>query len=65
VRSFLIRFLFDDTGQDLIEYGLLAASIAVVGILTWDAIRTNLGAKYTGWDTGVQGIWEPSDPITP
>jgi Flp pilus assembly pilin Flp len=58
----LIRFLCDDTGQDLIEYGLLAASIAVVGILTWDAIRTTLGVKYAGWDTGVQGLWEPPDP---
>ena len=65
VRNLLLRFLFDDTGQDLIEYGLLSAGIAVVGILAWDAVRTTLGDKYEGWDSGVQDLWEPDDPITP
>lgn len=65
MRNLLIRFFFDDTGQDLIEYGLLGAGIATVGILSWDAVRTTLGAKYLGWDTGVQDLWEPDPPITP
>ena len=65
VRNLLLRFLFDDTGQDLIDYGLLAAGIGVVGILAWDTVRTTLGDKYEGWDSGVQDLWEPDDPITP
>ena len=48
VRDLLIRFAIEDTGQDLIEYGLLSAGIATVGILAWDAVRTGLGVKYAG-----------------
>ena len=65
VHKFLIRFIVDDSGQDLIEYGLLALVIGTVGILAWDAVRTELGSKYVNWDTGVQDLWEPEDPISP
>jgi Flp pilus assembly pilin Flp len=61
----LCRFVREESGQDLIEYGLLGCGIATVGILAWDAVRTELGVKYAGWDSGVQDLWEPDDPITP
>jgi Flp pilus assembly pilin Flp len=57
--------IVDDSGQDLIEYGLLAAVIGTVGILAWDAVRVELGSKYQNWDSGVQDLWEPEDPISP
>lgn len=60
-----VRLIVDDSGQDLIEYGLLAAVIGTVGILAWDAVRVELGSKYQNWDTGVQDLWEPEDPISP
>lgn len=65
MRHLLVRFVREDLGQDLIEYGLLALVIGTVGVLAWDAVRTELGDKYQNWDTGVQDLWEPEDPITP
>jgi Flp pilus assembly pilin Flp len=65
MRLLLVRFVREDLGQDLIEYGLLALVIGTVGILAWDSVRTELGSKYQNWDTGVQDLWEPEDPITP
>ena len=56
------RLVCDETGQDLVEYALLAGSIGLVGIVAWDSIVTGIGNAYTGWDTGTQAIWEPADP---
>ena len=52
----LTRFVLEDHGQDLIEYGLLGAFIAFVGILAWEGVRSGIGTKYAGWDGGVQGL---------
>ena len=65
MRDLLIRVAIEDTGQDLIEYGLLAAVIGTVGILAWEAVRVELGSKYLNWDSGVQDLWEPEDPNSP
>lgn len=58
----LIGFLREEEGQDLVEYGLLALFIGLAGIATWQAIVTGLGTSYAGYDSGVQGLWEPRDP---
>ena len=52
----LVSFLRDESGQDLIEYGLLTAFIGFAGIFVWTNISAVIGAKYSGWDTGVQGL---------
>jgi Flp pilus assembly pilin Flp len=49
-------FLLDESGQDLIEYGLLAAFIGTVGIVAWANIGVNIGLKYSSWDSGVQTL---------
>ena len=60
------RFIFDDRGQDLIEYSLLTALIGVVGILTWNNIGSKLGTSYSNWDATVQGLSANTpDPIVP
>ena len=59
VRSFVA----DETGQDLIEYALLAGSIGLVGIAMWDGIVTGIGLGYQGWDTNTQAVWHPQDPL--
>jgi Flp pilus assembly pilin Flp len=63
MKHLLVRFVREDLGQDLIEYGLLAAVLGTVGVLAWDAVCTELGSKYVNWDTGVQDLWEPDDPL--
>ena len=49
----------DESGQDLIEYALLSGAIGIVGVAAWNAVGGGIGTAYTGWDTGVQNVWEP------
>ena len=62
MQRLIIRLIRQECGQDLIEYALLAAFIGTVGILAWQSVGVRIGAKYTGWDTGVQGLSSPPDP---
>ena len=62
---FVRRLLVDETGQDLIEYALLAGSIGLVGIAAWQSIVTGIGLGYQGWDANMQAAWEPQNPVTP
>jgi Flp pilus assembly pilin Flp len=55
-------FVSDETGQDLIEYALLAGSIGLVGIAMWNGIVTGIGNGYQGWDTNTQNAWQPQNP---
>jgi pilus assembly protein Flp/PilA len=45
--SLLVRFLQDDTGATAIEYGLIAAGIAVAIIATVAGIGPKLDATFT------------------
>lgn len=56
MKRALVRFVSDESGQDIIEYALLSALIGVVGILIWQNIGIGIGNAYRGWDTGVQDI---------
>jgi Flp pilus assembly pilin Flp len=58
----LLELLREEEGQDLVEYGLLALFIGIAGLAVWQAIVACLGASYSGYDSGVQGLWEPEDP---
>ena len=59
------RFVHEDHGQDLIEYGLLTGLVLTIGILIFSTISTKMGAAYTGWGTEIQDNWIPSDPAPP
>jgi Flp pilus assembly pilin Flp len=50
----IARFLLDESGQDLIEYAMLTAFIGLVGALAWVNIRAGVGAKFSGWGSGIQ-----------
>lgn len=54
-----------DSGQDLIEYALLASFIAVAGALVWPQIEVRMGDIFTGWETPVYDAWVPNDPGAP
>jgi len=47
VRSLIKRFVSDERGATAIEYGLIAALIAVVIITGVTAVGTNLSATFT------------------
>ena len=46
MSKFVTRFLKDESGATAIEYGLIAALIAVVIITAVTAIGTNLSGKF-------------------
>ena len=50
----LKRFVFDDDGATAIEYGLIAALIAVVIIGAVTAVGTSLSTTFTSVSTGLK-----------
>jgi Flp pilus assembly pilin Flp len=52
----LKRFIWDDNGQDLIEYALLAAFIGVCAVIAWTNIPPKIAAAYATWDSNVQDL---------
>jgi Flp pilus assembly pilin Flp len=58
----LNRWFADRRGQDLVEYALLGASLALAGFLVMSTMDDVINAVYTSWDTATQSIWEPEDP---
>jgi Flp pilus assembly pilin Flp len=60
--ALFIQFLRDDNGQDLIEYALLTAAIALAGLATFETIRTVMGVTYASWGTAVNNLWEAPGP---
>jgi pilus assembly protein Flp/PilA len=47
MRKILQRFLFDDSGATAIEYGLIAALVAVVIITGLTTLGTQLNASFS------------------
>jgi Flp pilus assembly pilin Flp len=59
----VVGLIRDDGGQDLVEYGLLGLFVGLAGLAAWQAIVTGLGTSYSGYDSGVQSLWVPNDPM--
>lgn len=56
------RFLVCEQGQDLLEYGLLAATVGIAGIGALQALTGVMGASYNGWNTQINLLWETPPP---
>ena len=63
MKQLLKRFVCDDSGQDLIEYGLLAASIAAAGAAILPGIAQKMGQLFGTWGSNIYGVWVPNDPL--
>jgi Flp pilus assembly pilin Flp len=57
------RLLTDDRGQDLIEYALLTALIAVAGMALIPSILAGMGRAYSGWNANSQAIAPMPPPL--
>jgi Flp pilus assembly pilin Flp len=64
MRLALSRLIFDESGQDLIEYGLLASILAVAGVVLFPSIKTGMDNAFSNWGTKVYDLWAPKDPGT-
>ena len=47
MKQTLLRFLSDESGATAIEYGLIAAGIALAIIAVVNGLGTNLNTQYT------------------
>jgi pilus assembly protein Flp/PilA len=54
MSQFFSRFLKDESGATAIEYGLIAAGIAVAIIATVQAVGVSLDALFVTVDDGLQ-----------
>ncbi len=54
MRKFLSRLIADDSGATAIEYGLIAAGIAVAIITIVTTVGANLNSTFQGVATGLQ-----------
>jgi len=62
VWQFVASFAEDERGQDLVEYALLGAFVAIVTMLGLKAVTDVMGSRYSVWDTGEQNLWQPPSP---
>ena len=60
--AFLRRLLIDDRGQDLVEYVLLGATVALAGITAMNTFPAIVSAVYASWDNAQQELWYPDPP---
>ena len=51
------RVIREDGGQDLVEYALLVALVAVVSAVALGSLQDALKTTYESWDTGNQNLW--------
>jgi Flp pilus assembly pilin Flp len=58
----LVRLVRDQSGQDLVEYGLLAGAVAAIGVALFPAIATAIGVAFQQWNTNVNNLWVPPSP---
>lgn len=66
-RSGLMRTLWralrrDESGQDLLEYAILAATIGIAGALVFPTIIDRLSDNYADGNAEIQADWQPCDP---
>jgi pilus assembly protein Flp/PilA len=54
MKRFLCKFWTDDSGATAIEYGLIAAGIALAIIAVVNGLGTNLNNKFTSINTSLK-----------
>jgi len=58
----MVRLVFDDTGQDLIEYALLTGFVSAVGIAVFPQIAELMSSAYESHESAASNMWEPCPP---
>jgi Flp pilus assembly pilin Flp len=54
--ALLRQGIADDSGQDVIEYALLAAIVGIASLSIWQLIATEVGIAYTQANSDVQEL---------
>ena len=56
------RLVRENGGQDIVEYALLAALVALASVAVLSGIQTVLGTTYTTWDANTELLSCMPDP---
>ena len=59
---FVARMWRGDGGQDLVEYALLAAAVALAGVLLFPSIKTAMNTAFENRNNNVYELWAPDEP---
>ena len=65
IWQFAAEFARDERGQDLVEYAMLGAFVALATLGGLQAIEDAVGSTYVIWDQDEQDLWIPPDPPAP
>ena len=60
--SSLPNLIRDDRGQDLIEYVLLGATVALSSLVLMNVFPAVMSAVYISWENATQALWYPQEP---
>ena len=63
IRRFVVSFIEDEQGQDLVEYAMLGGFVALATMAGLSAIQDSIAAGYLQWDTVEQDLWIPPEPV--
>jgi len=56
------RLLLDEAGQDVVEYALLTAGIALAGLAGFDSLRSALRMADLAWQVNLNGLADGQGP---
>lgn len=56
----IARLFREDSGQDLIEYGLLTGIVVAVGVVVFTSIQGKMSGAYQSWESSAQANWIPN-----
>jgi Flp pilus assembly pilin Flp len=59
----IARLAADEEGQDLVEYGLLAAAVAATAFAVFPSILRSMGVMFQSWAPAVNNVWETPPPL--
>ena len=54
--KFLLNFLKDEQGQDLVEYALLISFVAIAGVAILTSLGTDISTFYGSTDSRVKAM---------
>ena len=59
MKQFLIRFIRDEQGQDLVEYALIVAAVGLALIATVNQLQQGIITMYTSITAELSTIGQP------
>jgi Flp pilus assembly pilin Flp len=62
LRTFALRLLDDESGQDQVEYALLTVVVGLLGAASADLIRDAISYVYGTWIGHTNNLWESPNP---